>query len=135
VTCPAGESSCIGTVALRTLKAVSVADDRKLSENSSDRATAHPKGKSRSFRPLFKSKKKKSKAAVLQLASGTFTAAGGQVATVTLRLSAKARALLEHTHMLVAQATISAHDPVGATYVSQAPVEIRTSKAKGRRKR
>jgi hypothetical protein len=107
VTCPAGESSCMGTVALRTLKAVSVAAGHK---------------------------KKKSKA-VLQLASGTFTAAGGQVATVTLHLSAKARALLAQTHMLLAQATITAHDPAGATYVSQAPVVIHTPINKAKRHR
>ncbi len=107
VTCPAGESSCMGTVALRTLGAVSVAAGRK-------------------------SKKKKSKTAVLQLASGAFTVAGGQIATVTLHLSAKARALLTSTRMLLAQATITAHDPAGATYVSQTPVVLRTpvSKAK-----
>jgi PKD repeat protein len=108
VTCPVGESDCAGTVMLRTLGAVSV-------------SAAH------SRRP------KKGRAAVLTLASGTFTVAGGNRVTVTLRLSPLARALLARTHTVRAQATLAAHDSAGATYSSQIPIVLREAKAaKGR---
>jgi PKD repeat protein len=98
VTCPAGESSCTGTVTLRTLGAVSAARGRGA---------------------------KHKKASVLTLGSGSFTIAGGQVKVVTLHLSAKARALLARTHVLRAQATIVAHDPAGATHTTQVTVTLR----------
>jgi len=63
VSCPTSESSCAGTVTLRTLGAVGA-------------------------------RKKRGKAAVLMLAAGLFTVAGGRVETVMLHLSAKGRALL-----------------------------------------
>ncbi len=72
--CPAGETSCSGTVTLRTLGAV--------------KASAHGKKH------------------VLTLAAGSFTVVGGHVKAVTLRLSAKARALLAHSHVLRAQTTL-----------------------------
>jgi PKD repeat protein len=104
VTCPPGESSCTGTVTLSTLAAT-----------SSGAGAGHRS-------------KKKGKAISVKLASGTFTVAGGQERSVTLRLSAQARALLARTPMLLAQATIVARDPVGATHVSQTPVVLRASK-------
>jgi PKD repeat protein len=104
VTCPAGESSCMGTVTLSTLAAT-----------SSGAGSSHPN-------------KKKNKTISVKLASGTFTVAGGEERAVTLRLSAQARALLARTPMLLAQATIVARDPVGATHVSQTPVVLRASK-------
>jgi PKD repeat protein len=107
LTCPAGESSCSGTVTLRTLGAVS----------------ARSGGRS----------KKKGKAAILTLATGSFTVAGGQVASVTLHLSAKARALLARLHSLRAQATIVAHDPAGAAHTTQTIVTLRAPKAAHRR--
>jgi PKD repeat protein len=106
VTCPVGESSCTGTVTLRTLAAVS----------SGASGPGHSK--------------KKSKAAVLQLASGTFTVAGGRERSVTLRLARKARELLARSHMLLAQATIVARDPSGAMHISQTPVVLLAPKAK-----
>ena len=94
--CPAGETSCAGTVTLRTLGAVP--------------ATAHA-GKR-----------------VLTLAAGSFTVVGGKIAAVTLRLSARARALLARMHVLRVQAVIVAHDPAGATHTTQAVVTLRLAK-------
>jgi hypothetical protein len=107
VSCPAAESSCAGTITLRTLGAVSA------------RAAGH---------------KKKRKAAILTLATGSFTVSGGKVQTVTLHLSAKARTLLAGAHVLRTQATIVAHDPSGASHTTQTTVTLRlAAKAKRRR--
>jgi subtilase family serine protease len=103
VTCPAGESSCTGTVMLQTLNAVIAG------------ATVH--------------QSKKRKAAILTLASGSFRVAGGQVKTLTLRLSAEARKLLATTHVLRARATIVAHAPTGAKHTTQTIVTLRALKA------
>ncbi len=105
VSCPAGESSCVGTVTLRTLNAV---------------AAAH--GGKRKHR------------AILMLASGSFAVAGGQVQTVTLHLSAKARALLAKAHTLRVGATLVAHDSSGATHTTQTTVTLRMA-VKGKRHR
>jgi trypsin len=102
VSCPAGESSCSGTVTLRTLGAV-----------SADVAGAAKK-----------------RTAILTLATGSFTVAGGKVATVKLHLSAKARALLARSHLLRARAIVVAHDPAGATHTAQANVTVRASSPK-----
>ena len=99
VICPAGASSCAGTVTLWTFNTVSVS------------ATGH--------RP------KKRKAAVLTLARGSFTGVGGRATTTTLRLSAKARALLAHTNRLRARATIVLRDPTGATHTNRVAVTLR----------
>ena len=108
VSCPAGESSCTGTVTLRTLNAVSA------------RATAH--------------QSKKPKAAILTLAVGSFKVAGGQVTTVKLHLSSAARTLLAHTHVLRARARIFARDPAGATHTAQTTITIRAARAARSRK-
>jgi alpha-tubulin suppressor-like RCC1 family protein len=102
VTCPSAESSCTGTLTLRTLTAVSA------------RITRH---------------QSKKKAAILTLAVGWFKVAGGHVATVKLHLSAKARALLARTHVLRARATIVAHDPTGAGHTTETVVTLRSPKA------
>ncbi len=102
VSCPTGEVSCSGTVTLHTLDAVS--------------ARAGSAAKSRK--------------AILTLASGSFTVAGGRVKTVTLHLSAKARSLLSRSHVLRVRATIVAHNPAGATHTTQAVVTLRAPKAK-----
>jgi hypothetical protein len=99
VSCPAGESSCAGTVTLRTLGAVSA-------------------------------RKKKGKATVLTLASGSFTVAGGATQPITLRLSGQARALLSRLHVLRVIATIVAHDATGATHTTRATVTLRAPKSK-----
>jgi hypothetical protein len=101
VSCPAGEASCAGTVALRTLSAVT------------SQAVA------RTTRPS---------AAVLVLASGSFKVAGGSTARVKLRLSARARRLLLRRHVLHAQAITVAHDSAGATHTSKVGVTIRLAK-------
>jgi Trypsin len=102
VSCPAGATSCTGTITLRTLNAVSA---------SSARAA-------------------KSKGSILTLASGSFTVAGGKVATVKLHLSAKARALLARSRVLRARASIVAHDPAGASHTAQTLVTLRAAKPK-----
>lgn len=99
VSCPAGESSCAGTVTLRTLTAVSAAVGGRAA-----------------------------KKAVLVLATGSFSVAGGKVKSVTLRLSAKAKKLLAKAHVLRARATIVAHDAAGASHTSQATVTLRAAK-------
>lgn len=93
-----GQSSCAGTVTLKTLSAVSAGTRKK-----------HK--------------------AVLTLASGSFGASGGQIKTVTLRLSAKARALLARLHALRARATITGRDSAGATHTTLTTVTLRAAKA------
>jgi hypothetical protein len=102
VSCPAGETTCIGTVTLKTLKAVvaSAGHDAK------------------------------SKAAILTLAAGSFSVSGGQTKTLTLHMSAKGRLLLAKTHTVAARATVLAHDPAGATHTALATVTLRAAKPK-----
>jgi hypothetical protein len=102
ISCPAGESSCAGTVTLRTLNAVS----------------ASVAGSA------------KTKATVVTLATGSFTVAGGQVKTVTLHLSAKARTLLARLHILRVRATIVARDPTGETHTKRVIVTLHAAKIK-----
>ncbi len=68
--------------------------------------------------------------AILTLASGSFSVAGGHVVSVTLHLSAKARALLTKLHLLRARATIAAHDSAGASHTTLATVTLRPVKRK-----
>lgn len=107
VSCPAGESSCSGTVTLRTMSAVA--------------ATVARGGK-------HKHK------AILTLASGSFTVAGGQAQLVTLHLSAQARALLVKAHVLRVRATLVADDPTGATRTTQTIVTLHAVRGKRRHK-
>jgi hypothetical protein len=99
IRCPVGESSCLGTVTLHTLNAVSAS------------------------RAGMAAKK-----TVLTLATGSFSVPGGALKTVTLHLSAKARVLLGRSHLLHVRATVVAHDPVGATHTGQAIVTLRAPK-------
>jgi hypothetical protein len=108
VTCPAGDSSCSGTVTLRTLEAV-----------AARAAGRHHKGKHKS---------------VLTLATGSFTVSGAQVGAVTLHLSAAARTLLARLHVLRAQATLVARDPAGASHTTQTTVTLRAPAKKRHRK-
>jgi hypothetical protein len=101
ISCPAGESSCLGAVTLRTLGAVVA-------------GSGHAAGK---------------KPSVLTLASGSFTVPGGKVVAVTLHLSAQARALLARSHSLRARATLIAHDPLGASHTTRTIVTLRASRA------
>jgi hypothetical protein len=102
VSCPAGESSCSGTLTLRSLNAVSA-------------AAVH--------------QSKKRTASIVAVAAGSFKVAGGDATTVKLHLSAKARTLLARAHVLRVRATIVAHDPAGATHTTQAIVTIHAAKA------
>jgi hypothetical protein len=102
ISCPAGESSCAGTVTLRTLSAVTAGVV----------ASASAKG------------------SVLTLATGSFTIPGGKVKTVILHLSAKARRALAHNHVLRVRAMIVAHNPAGTTHTGQRLVTLRVFKAK-----
>lgn len=101
VTCPGGQSSCSGTVTLRTLTAVMAAAD---------------------YRP------KSHTAAILTLASGAFKVTGGTTTRVKLRLSAKARTLLARTHVLRVRATIVAHGPAGAKHTTLSILTIHAPK-------
>ena len=99
VSCPAGVSSCAGTVTLRTLSAVSVG------------VAGAPRAK----------------ASVLRLATGSFSIPGGSVETLTLHVSAKARVLLKRSHVLRVRVTIAAHDPGGGTHTGQEIATLRPS--------
>jgi hypothetical protein len=101
VTCPAGETRCIGTLTLRTLTAVVAA------------AGAHDA---------------KAKRAILTLAGGSFSVAGGGEQTLTLHLSATARKLLSRSHTLRAKATLAAHDLAGAKHTQEQVVTLRLAK-------
>ncbi|HTC72425.1 MAG TPA: hypothetical protein VK655_06020, partial [Solirubrobacteraceae bacterium] len=64
----------------------------------------------------------------LTLASGSFTISGGAVKTLTLHLSAKARALLAHSHVLHVKSTIVARNASGASATSTATVTLKAAK-------
>jgi hypothetical protein len=102
VSCPAGETSCFGSITLTSIG---------------------PAGSASTAREA-KAKKKP----VLTLATGSFTVAGGKTATVQLHLSAKAKALLKHSHTLHASATIVAHDSTGATHTTKTTITIHAAK-------
>jgi PKD repeat protein len=99
VSCPARETTCSGTVTLRTLSAVS-ASESKVAK-----------------RP-----------AILTLAAGSFAVPGGETKSVTLRLSLQARKLLARSHTLHARATVQAHDTAGATHTAQEIVLLRAAR-------
>ncbi len=69
------------------------------------------------------------KKAILTLATGSFTVAGGQTKALTLHLSAKARALLARSHVLRAKAALVAHDPAGVKRTVNTSVTLRLAKA------
>ncbi len=96
VSCPAGESRCIGTVALQALGAV-----------QGDRAGRRRGG----ARPLA-------------LPGETFDVAGGQTQAIDLRLPARTRALLARRSRWQAQATLVAHDPAGASHTTRTTVAL-----------
>ena len=106
VTCPTGETSCSGTVTLRTLSPVVVG-----------------------MRASRSHAKQRSKPKVLTLASGSFTLAGGDQKTLALRLTAGARSLLGRSHELRARATIVAQDPAKAVHSTELTVTLLAVKA------
>jgi PKD repeat protein len=101
ISCPVGDAKCVGTLTLRTQKAV----------------TSTVAGKP------------KAKPVVLTFGSATFTIAGGKVVAVVLHLSAKARALLGRLHALGVRVTIVAHNPAGASHTGQAITTLLAPKA------
>jgi hypothetical protein len=100
LSCPSGESTCIGTITLKTLSAVKAGAARD------------------------------AKTAVLTLGTASFRIAGGHSGIVTVHLSAKARALLKRSHILRARATIVAHDGAGATHTALATLTLRPPSVK-----
>lgn len=70
------------------------------------------------------------KKAIMTLATGSFSVAGGATKSLTLRLSAAARKLLAHLHALRARATIAAHDSTGASHTTVATVTLKPAKKK-----
>jgi hypothetical protein len=102
ITCPTGETQCIGTITLKTLTAVLA--------SSSDAHDA------------------KAKRAILTLTSGSFSVLGGAAQTVKLHLSAAARSLLAHSHMLRVKATLAAHNPAGAKHTQEQIVTLKLAK-------
>jgi hypothetical protein len=105
LSCPEEDESCSGTVTVHTLTAVLASRG-------------------------YEAKSKKRKAAILTLASGSFTLSGGQVKVLTLHLSSKARALLSSTKVLRVRVTIVAHDATGATHTNQETVTLRAARAR-----
>jgi hypothetical protein len=101
VGCPAAEN-CSGTITLRTLSAVITGANSHRSE--------------------------KPKAAILTLATASFSVLRGHSKLITLHLSKKSRALLARIHVLRARAIIVARDPEGATHTTQTTVTIRPAK-------
>jgi hypothetical protein len=70
----------------------------------------------------------KAKKAILTLAGGSFSVAGGQTKTLTLHLSAKARTLLARMHVLKALATIVSSDSAKVTRTTKSTVTLRRGK-------
>ncbi len=101
LSCPAGETTCSGSVQLKTLTAVAA-------------SSAHA------------AKKK----AILTLASASFSIAGGKLKVVSLHLTAKAKALLGKLHSIRAKLTIVARDPGGGAHTTTAIVTLKAVKKK-----
>jgi FG-GAP repeat len=97
VSCRVGESRCVGTLIL----------------HNSNAFGAQSSAANRSAAPLM-------------LATGQFSVPGGHTATVVLRLTARARLLLSHMHLLHVRATIVVHHLAGAWRSSVASVTIRS---------
>jgi hypothetical protein len=93
--CPVGESSCIGKITLRAAIAST------------------------------KSGRQRRAKALLTLTHGAFALAGGQRKAFRFRLTAAAQALLSLAGKLRAQATITAHDAVGASASTLTRVALR----------
>jgi nucleoid-associated protein YgaU len=72
----------------------------------------------------------KAKPAILTLASGSFTISGGHEKTITLHLSAKARALLSRSHTLRVWARVVVRNSAGTNHTGQTIVTLRAPKAK-----
>ena len=100
LSCPSAETSCAGTVTVKTLSAVAT-------------SSAH-----------------KAKKTILTLATGSFTITAGQLKALSLHLTAKARQLLAKLHTIRARVTIVAHDPQGHTHTTSAILTLKAAKKK-----
>jgi PKD domain len=92
--CPAGETTCTGTVKLRA------------------------------FVVVASRKSKRPRKTLMTLAHGSFTIAGGTKKRVTLHLARSVLVLLAHLRRVQAEVEIAAHDPAGATHSAKLPVLI-----------
>ncbi len=101
VSCPPGSATCAGTVTLRTLQAV-----------------------------IARAITAKAKKAILTLASGSFSVAGGSSKTLTLHLSSAGRKLLTKSHAVAARATVLAHNPEGQRQTTLKTLTLRLAKPK-----
>jgi outer membrane protein assembly factor BamB len=108
VRCPSGVSVCRGTISVRTLRAVIAGADAGAGARLA-----------------------RARAAILTLATGTFTVPGGQVKAVRLHLGRRARRLLLRRHVLRARATLTMRDAAGALQSSHATVTLRLARRRG----
>jgi hypothetical protein len=67
---------------------------------------------------------------ILTMAASPFTLAGGRSTTVTLRLSGKARTLLERSHSLRVRVAVFARDPQGGSHTDQMFLTLRAARPK-----
>lgn len=102
LSCIAGATSCAGTVTVKTLSAVAAKSARAA----------------------------KAKKAILTLATGTFSIAGGGLKTLSLHLNSKAKKLLAKVHTVRARVTIVSHDSKGHTQTTTAIVTLKAAKKK-----
>jgi hypothetical protein len=99
MSCPVGESACVGSLMLRSA-------DTVRAQSSAAKRTATR----------------------LTLATGEFNLPAGHTGTVVLRLTPRARLLLSHVHVLHARVTITARHLAGAWHGSVAAVTIRAGR-------
>lgn len=100
LSCPSAETTCSGTVTVKTASAVAA-------------RSAHA-----------------AKKAILTLATASFTITAGKVKVLSMHLTAKAKKLLAKLHTVRARVTIVAHDPQGHTHTTTAAVTLRAAKKK-----
>ena len=105
--CPATEASCSGTAELKTAAAVAA--------------------KAAAKKPARRSKRR-----VLTLGRVTFTAAGGRIATVTLKLSAAGRKLLARSKKLKVVLTVLTRDAAGNAATARKAFTLTVARARGR---
>jgi len=73
--------------------------------------------------------------AILTLASGSFSLAGGGVQTLTLQLRRSGRTLLARQRRIAAQAVLAAHDPAGAQHTGVEVVALLAPPRRSSRRR
>lgn len=103
--CPAGETSCSGSVEVRTASAVAVSATKR---------------------------KARAKRSVLTLGRATFTSAGGVTATVKVKLSAAGRKLLARAKKLKVLVTVVTRDAAGNGSTLRKTITLTVAKARAR---